>query len=93
MTTLRDWQRADILDLVGPGRYILVVPKWLRDRVLAQYDFKPEDVPGLVEYPTLLRQGVLGLLNGQIIVKSKLPLAPTPKPLPYPPRKKGRYAR
>lgn len=85
------YERAWILDMVGPGRWVIVVPKWLRDAVLLKYRLKPEDVPGLVE---LRPPGELGQLQGMTIrTFQRPPMHPRTPPPPYPPRAKGRWAR
>lgn len=90
------YERAWILDIAGPGRWVIVVPKWLRDAVLLEYGLKPEDVPGLVE---LCPPGELGRVDGVVVRTAPSGLLQTPpappvqKPLPYPPRLRGRYAR
>lgn len=89
-------ERRYILDMVGPDRYIIVVPKHLHDAIMEKHQFKDEDVPGLV-VPLF---GEIGHLDGMIIRRMTFPpllLHPPPrplqKPLPYPPRLRGRYAR
>lgn len=87
----KTYERAWILDIAGPGRWVIVVPKGLRDAVLLEYDLKPEDVPGLVE---LLPPGELGQVHGVVIrTLQRPPMHPRTPPLPYPPRAKGRWAR
>lgn len=76
-------ERRFILEIVGPGRYTIVVPKKLRDAILEQHQFKPKDVPGLVE-PKAGWNGIAMRPPRQSF---------TAKPLPYPPHLKGRYAR
>lgn len=85
-------ERADILAMVGPGRYILVVPKDLREAALAHYGFAPEDVPGLIAAGPLPAFTHEQQLPAQF---SAMPQAPHlgARSLPYPPHKKGRYAR
>ncbi len=83
MTTDWEWQRAEILQWVGPGQFFLVVHKDLRDAVLEQFNFQPEDVPGLIAHKPFVMPPAVTLKSPRL----------TDRPLPYPPRKRGRYAR
>lgn len=76
-------ERRWILEHVGPGRYIIVVHKALRDAIMEMHQFKDEDVPGLITPAPF---------HVPPAETRKAPYLQT-RPLPYPPRLKGRYAR
>lgn len=84
-------ERNEILAMVGPDRWVLVVCKELRDAVLAKYGFAPEDVPGLMEPIPIAVHPALRMLDEHD--RRHRPAIPGTKPLPYPPATKGRYAR
>lgn len=85
-----DRATRELLRMLGPGGFIVVVHQHLYDEVKKRY---PDmDLPGLV------LGGPLPVFTAEPrppTLSSAMPPAPHlgARPLPYPPHKKGRYAR
>lgn len=82
-----DRATREILNMLRPGGLILVVHKYVYDAVKAKY---PDmDIPGLIcqqELPRFVSH------ERWVTPEEAKAVFPT-RPLPYPPRKKGRYDR